>query len=86
MAKKLKLYSGGRVYAGGYRGCHFYVAAYSFQHCVDLLNEATNTHNKVSDLDNYWTKDCLGNIMQVTEEPCVYYTKNSSDKEPKRLL
>jgi len=87
MAKILKLYNGGQIYTGDFKRCYFYVAAYSFKHCIELLNEATGTNSIPSQMNPYWNKDCWGNAMQGIEptEPCVYYT-NISEKGPKRLL
>lgn len=88
MAKKLKLYNGGQVYTGDFRRATFYVAAYSFKHCIELLSEAVKQKYTTAELNNYWNKDCWGNAMTDIEptEPCVYYTKDHTDKEPKRLL
>lgn len=88
MKKKLRLYNGGQVYTRDFKSCSFYVAAYSFKHCIELLNEATGSNSRASQMNNYWSKDCWGNVMTGIEatEPCVYYTKEYSDKQPKRLL
>lgn len=88
MTKKLKLYNGGQVYTGDFRKSYFYVAAYNFKHCIDLLNEATGGYSIASQMNNYWNKGTWGNVMSGIEptEPCVYYTKDYTDREPKRLL
>jgi len=88
MKKKLKLYNGGQVYTEDFKRSYFYVAAYNFKHCIELLNEATGSNSSPSQINAYWNKGGWGNVMQGIEptEPCVYYTKDISDKEPKRLL
>lgn len=86
--KKLRLYNGGQIYSGNYNRCHFYIAAYSFNHCVELLNKATGANTTAGQLNPFYNKGAWGNAMQNIEalEPCVYYTEPNNDKLPKRIL
>lgn len=85
--RKLKKYNGGQVYSGDYKRCNFYVLATSIKHCVELINEATNSNLSVSTIREYWSQGAWGNAMIGIEEtePCVYYTE-ANDRNPKKLL
>lgn len=98
MTKKLKLFNGGDWSS---RGGHLYVAAYSQQDAVNLMNlayrrmrgypdDADQGSTTLNTLQVYWSKGCWGNRMEgITPERGVWWTENDwgpKCKEPPRRL
>jgi hypothetical protein len=97
MAKKLKIWNGSDW---DYEGGHLYVAAYSGQDAINLVNEAYRKLKGYTDRPDikalkssyfrtYWSPNCWGNDMDgITPERGVWWTpkKRGSDKEPVRRI
>ena len=92
--KKLKIFNGSDW---NYQGGHIYVAGYSQQDAVNLINEAyRKVHNFIDRPDicpiklgyfrEYFSKDCWGNSMKgITPKRGVWHTKAQWDK-PERII
>lgn len=84
--KKLKIWNGRGL--GRYEKQHLYVAAYSVNQCIELVNKTLGFDGLTrSEVTVYWSKGSWGNTMDGIEpvEPCVYVS-DKYDKNPTRLI
>lgn len=74
--KKLKLFNGGDG--------HFFVCAYSWQDCCDLVNSTNRGKWTVGYLRDFWNPGCWGRLMEgTTPVRGVWYQYNPQVKPVK---
>lgn len=92
MAKTIEIFNGrGQTYRddkGKYHETeHIYIGANSKADAVRLMKDNGFTMFTLNELNVYFAKGCWGNRMEgITPERGIWYTENSPEEKPKRLV